>query len=74
MKQLKAPSLSDILNAPLIEGWAIGQRVEPALVGTVAGHPLLPDGPVTTSGLHFLDPVAGYARTLTRWYRLGTPM
>lgn len=73
IRSLKAPSLTDFLNAPVIEGWRIGTRSEPALLGTVTGHPLLLDGPVTTSTLHYLDPVVGCARTFSRWYRLGTP-
>jgi hypothetical protein len=71
--QLRAPSIRDIAAAPLIEDWAIGRRYEPALIGRVSGHPHIDPGPIVTSGLYFLDPVAGYARTLSRWYRLGTP-
>lgn len=71
--QLRAPSIRDIAAAPLLDDWFIGHRMEPALVGTVSGHPVVPDGPAVTSGLYVLDPVAGYARTLSRWWRLGQP-
>ena len=60
-------------NAPLIDDWVIGYRLEIALVGNVIGHPIVADGPTTTSGLYFLDPQLGCARTLSRWYRLGNP-
>lgn len=71
IRELKAPTIRDIVGAPVIDNWAIGHRIEPALVGEVTGHPLAGPGPVVTSGLYYLDPVAGYARTLSRWYKLG---
>lgn len=72
--QLRAPSIRDIAAAPLIEDWTIGKRFEPALIGRVSGHSNIDTGqPVVSSGLYYLDPVAGYARTLSRWYRLGPP-
>lgn len=74
IEELTAPSIRDIASAPLLENWVVGRRFEPALVGVVTGHPLILDGPVSTSSLHYLDTKAGYARTLTRWYRLGSPM
>lgn len=73
IKRLQAPTIRDFAAAPVIDDWYLGQRLEPALVGRVNGHPIVADGPVVSSGLYYLDPVAGYARTLSRWYRLGTP-
>lgn len=77
LEQLEAGTLdtADILgNAPLLEdyrlvlGWCHGMK------GIVTDHPLLPDGQeVVTSQLMYLDPDAGLARTLSRWYRVGTP-
>lgn len=69
--QLRAPTIQDFVQAPLLEDWALTQRLEPALSGFVHGHPLRGDTNILTSGLYFLDPEAGYARTLSRFYRLG---
>nr|WP_314256816.1 DUF6634 family protein [uncultured Devosia sp.] len=75
IEQLMAPRIYDFATAPILNDWSIGQRHEIALVGRVEGHASIPDKKlVTTSGLYFLDPVAGYARTLSRWYRLGKPL
>ncbi len=38
------------------------------------GHPILPDTDIITSQLFGLDATAGWARTLSRWYRLGQPI
>lgn len=73
IRQLKAPTILDYSDAPLLENWTIGQRAELAIVGDVSRHPGRPDGRIVTSGLYFMDPRAGYARTLSRWYRLGSP-
>jgi len=72
--ELKAPRLTDYVNAPILEDWTIHYRMEPALVGMVTGHPSQPNGPTVTSGLFFLDETIGVARTLSRWYRLGKPI
>lgn len=64
------PSDEEIANAPCIEGWYLGGRIETALIGNVVDHPLL-EGRAITSQLYVLDPELGYARTLSRWYRLG---
>lgn len=61
----KAPLLED---HRLVLGWCH------AMKGIVTGHPLLPDGnEVVTSQLIYMNPDIGLARTLSRWYRLGTP-
>ena len=71
IEQLQAPSIFDIASAPVIDDWRIGRRLEVDLTGVVSGHPEVGPGPVVTSGLYYLDPIAGYARTLSRWYKLG---
>jgi hypothetical protein len=73
IEQLRAPGIRDIIAAPLLENWRLAHRLEVALVGTVSNHPLLRDGQVVTSTVHYLDDKASYARTLSRWYRLGAP-
>lgn len=77
LKQLEAGTLdmSGILaTAPPLEDYRLVIGWAYAMKGIVTGHPLLPDGEdVVTSQLMFLDPTVGLARTLSRWYRVGTP-
>lgn len=67
------PSPDEITQAPFITDWMVGVRAEPALLGNVSGHPMV-DGHALTSPLFVLDPANGYARTLTRFYRIGKPL
>lgn len=64
-------------NVAFIEGWMLAQEpgVEGwSLYGRVHGHDRLGEGRMTrTSAVLWLDPEAGLARTVSRWYRLGTP-
>lgn len=55
-----------------LENWSIAERTVQCLVGHPAGHPRLSDGkPMVSSELYFLDDQMKYARTFSRWYRLG---
>ncbi len=69
-------SISDdveALPAVAINSWALSQRPVPCLVGRTLGHPSVGDGrPVLSSELFYLDSERGIARTMSRWYRLGT--
>ncbi len=61
---------------PLITHWAVQllvpDRTQSAvLIGIVQGHPRLPDGPVVTSNLEWVDLDKGWAATRNRLYRLG---
>ena len=59
---------------PVIHGWDYALRQDLCLSGTVTGHPagIGGKGRITvTSGLWVLDRTRGFARTLSRWYRLG---
>lgn len=70
-----APDHHDLVLAPILSGWrrSLVPSVEPVLIGTVEGHPHLSGRRrVATSRLLALDPAAGWARTLSRWYRLGS--
>jgi hypothetical protein len=60
-------------GAPRIENWSVITRPMLALQGMVTGHPLLGDRNVVTSELYAIDRGAGWARTLSRFYVLGTP-
>ncbi|WP_081636472.1 DUF6634 family protein [Methylobacterium sp. 285MFTsu5.1] len=65
------PSESDLQNSPILFEWSVYIAPVPHLVGIVHGHPYLPDGGIChTSELYTFDPVSGYARTLSRFYRL----
>jgi hypothetical protein len=62
-------------KAPLLEDWAPAitpQGVQ--LIGHVTGHPLLGDCAAVTTPLWFADPDGGWARSLSRFYRLGPPL
>ncbi len=63
------------VDAPVLEDWALAQRRAPCLAGLSSGHPVLTgEGrPIVTSELWLLSSDRKWARTLSRWYRLGRP-
>lgn len=66
------PGADDLRDAPLLMEWRIRLAPAPHLVGIVLGHPVIPDGELCrTSELFTLEPDLGYARTRSRFYRLG---
>jgi len=70
------PDPATLALAPCLTGWRRCRvpAVEPALVGMVEGHPLLRGARrIVTSRLIALDPIAGWARTTSRYYRLHRP-
>ncbi|MCY1304647.1 hypothetical protein D9M70_544080 [compost metagenome] len=72
---LEASNSIDVgaLPAVAINSWAIAQRPVPCLMGRTLGHPSIGDGrPALSSELFYLDSERGIARTMSRWYRLGT--
>ncbi|MBX5218752.1 hypothetical protein HJC04_00015 [Rhizobium sp. NLR8a] len=68
------PDLAAALEgAPLLDSYraAVGHAF--ALSGIVHGHPRIGDGrKIVTSQLFYLDADRGIARTMSRWYRLGS--
>lgn len=68
---LAGPSQDDLATAPLLESWYHAVRVRPCLSGLVTGHPSLSGPRVFTSEVFALSPDANWARTLSRYYRLG---
>lgn len=67
------PSAALLDHAPLLERWSFATIRRPCLIGGVTGHPLLGDSSrIQTSELFAIDPSAGWARTLSRYYRLGS--
>ena len=70
------PKQSELADAPLINNWRIDRRDAVCLAGTFLDHPRL--GPIVpngiTSELWYIDPEREYARTFSRFYRLGKPV
>jgi hypothetical protein len=65
------PTAGDLSAAPIIDDWTIADRQESALAGLISGHPVLGTRPGITSSVFALDLDHGWARTWSRWYRLG---
>ncbi|WP_245440626.1 hypothetical protein [Rhizobium phaseoli] len=56
-----------------INSWSMASRRVPCLVGRTLAHPSIQDGNAAASSeLFYLDRDRGIARTLYRWYRLGS--
>jgi hypothetical protein len=67
-----APTQTDLKNAPLLVDWQLTTRLTGiCLTGFAAGHPLLGNRKIVTSHLWALSPDLRWARTLSRFYRLG---
>lgn len=73
LEEIKAGPKGDELEAaPLLEFWsAVMIEDVPRLVGIVIGHPLLPREEIVTSSLLYISTDRTFARTMSRWYRLG---
>jgi hypothetical protein len=70
----KAPTAAELAQAPLLVDWGLAVCLSGlSLVGFAAGHPLLGRRKIVTSPLWVLDPDLAWARTLSRFYRLGVP-
>ena len=68
------PSAAILSQAPILENWALSARSAPCLQGQFLGHPKIRSGRAgRTSDVWIHAPGLGYARTLSRWYRLGEP-
>ncbi|MFK4810954.1 DUF6634 family protein [Devosia sp. ZW T5_3] len=70
------PTDRDLENAPHLSGWVFGEMDDGhrRLGGVVTGHPRLPAGWCWTSIVLFVSPDLRWARTISRYYRLGEPM
>lgn len=62
-------------DAPILDHWMLSERAVPCLVGLSTGHPTLmgENRLVRTSDLWLISEDQAWARTLSRWYRLGRP-
>ena len=76
LEWLRAGVLSSIENledAPLLDNYAITLRDVPALKGRVVAHPVIGTTTARTSAVFVMVPDLGWARTMSRFYRLGSP-
>jgi hypothetical protein len=72
LKAGKAPSEQELRACPLIDQWSFGFLPAACLVGAVYQHPMLGNCPTLhTSELVLIDPAKRWARTWSRFYRLG---
>lgn len=65
------------MATPILNNWRHIARHGTApgiLVGEVSGHPLLPDGWITTSAVSEIAEDRSWAQTASRRYQLGTPL
>jgi hypothetical protein len=68
------PRSADLRAAPIIDKWSYGLVPARCIAGSVRGHPVLGNlARVHTSELILIDPEHGWARTWSRYYRLGVP-
>lgn len=67
------PSAEDMEHAPELDLWRLQVNFfgELVLEGNVRRHPVLGDRAIITSPVIALDPNERWARTVSRWYRLG---
>lgn len=73
------PDLADLASAPLLSCWSLktpDRAGLPYLVGFSRGHPHIRDGRIiVTSSVVALDgPTHLWARTISRFYKLGRPL
>jgi len=69
------PCGAELEGLPLLDHWAISiEGPVRRLVGVVSNHPRLQDGWITTSPLIFISDDKKLARTVSRFYRLATPL
>ncbi|SEO27881.1 hypothetical protein SAMN04489859_10584 [Paracoccus alcaliphilus] len=73
----RGPTGDALASTPTLDLWRvlIDRRPYPMLVlwGEVSGHPKLGTDMITTSRLIALNRNAGWARSVSRWYKLGRP-
>ncbi|WAJ29462.1 DUF6634 family protein [Antarcticirhabdus aurantiaca] len=68
------PSMETLHQAPVLHGWSPAFRPVACLHGRPSGHPRLSGRQdALTSPLYVLSLELGFARTESRFWRLGTP-
>jgi len=71
IKAGQGPSQAELDAAPVLQDWYLELEVGLVLVGRVEGHPVLGSRWIRTSLLYHFDKLRSFARTLSRYYRLG---
>jgi hypothetical protein len=68
----RAPDAEILVRAPTLSRWSFfGAPDGVHLMGVVEDHPHAGPGPILTSMIFAIDPSLTWARTLSRFYRLG---
>jgi hypothetical protein len=69
------PEVMASSEAPILDRWILASTMVPCLAGLSTGHPRLvgENRLIATSDLWLLSEDRSWARTLSRWYRLGRP-
>lgn len=67
------PTSHELEDAPLIDEYKIDLIDRPVLVGQAYKHPRLGSTGIQTTELWAIAPTLGWARTWSRFYRLGFP-
>lgn len=62
---------AELAGAPIVSHWSWTSRKTSALAGFVEGHPILDSKFIVTSEVFAIDRQRGWARTFSRFYRLG---
>lgn len=70
----RAPTDAELENAPLLNAWRPCEMSVSCLEGVVSGHPKLGSKLIHTSQLYVVNVGERWARTYSRWYRLGGSM
>lgn len=67
------PKDDALQNFPFMDNWGFAYFAAPCLSGYVTGHPVLEgkDRHITTSQVWMMSKDGQWARTQSRWYRLG---
>lgn len=74
LREGKQPAPEILDNSPTLYDWNQTTRSAVCLEGFVQEHPRLGRNRlIITSDLYYLDPELQFARTLSRFYRLGNP-
>lgn len=68
------PTAQELGTAPLIDPFIVTSRPALCLVGGNVGHPTKRAPAIRTSDLQIIAPELGWARTASRFYRLGVPL
>jgi len=67
------PSEEKLSSAPILQNWQEAIRPVRCLIGVCGDHPRLNGPLIKTTDTWVMAPDLGWARTLSRFYRLGEP-